>query len=204
MRTSPPRSNPSSPVPWLSCLVLGLVLSLAVGCASTGKPEPGAEASDTGEVEIGVGSEAAAPAPPPKPARPKPRARTFKLGFWIFDLLAFDLDGRGGTLRFFDIRDVFKLMAVGGGSNYHMVDLAEAHNLFNIFETSHLNQAHVFRLADLEALRIAGVRVDRESERKSEAHFLKVPILGSFFRHERDGGEESWGLLYLLGYDVER
>lgn len=192
---------------WMMALSAALLLS--VGCATSQKPgatgEPAATTSEepTGE---SVASEAAAPAEPTAsavPSEPPPRSRTFRMGFWAIDLLALDLEPRGTTFRLFDVR-IFKLLEMGFGEDYHSVSLLEMPHLLNAITTRHDGITHEHRFADVQAFALAGVRVLRESQRKSEAHVLKVPIFGSLFATERDGPTEERTFLYLVRYEADR
>ena len=54
------------------------------------------------------------------------------------------------------------------------------------------------------ALALAVLRLNKESERESEAHLLKIPVAGSFYGHEVDGADEKNTFLYVFGWDRTR
>lgn len=171
-------------------LALGAAALLASGCATGTAP---------GDVTASV----AAPTPIGTPAKPTPRSRTFRLGFWELDLLALDLEPRGTTVRLVDLR-IVKVLEVGAGKDYHSFSVAELPGLFNALTTRHEGRTHEHRLVDVQALAAAAGRSVRESESKAEHHFLKVPVLGSFYGHEMDGGADDKTFLYLFRYETER
>ncbi len=168
-------------------LCLAVAAALALGCASD-SPPPDATS----------GSAAAA-----AKTAPEARSRTYRLGFWEFDLFALDLEPRGTTFRMLDIR-IFKLLEVGGGKDYHSFSLVEMPQLFNVLTTRHEGPTHEFRVADVQALALALVRDTAESRTEKETHVLKVPVVGSMFGREIEGGTEKQMYLYVFRRELER
>jgi hypothetical protein len=98
---------------------------------------------------------------------------------------------------------ILKLFEFGLGDEYHSFSLVEMPDLLNVVTSRHEGPTYEHRLADLQALALAVLRLDRESARESELHLLKVPVVGSFYGHETDGPEEKHRLLYVFGWDEE-
>lgn len=163
-------------------------LLLSTGCATGSTPV---------EAKVGVASSA------PPVSTHRTDSRTFRIGIWEFDLLALDLEPRGATVRMLDLK-IFKGLEVGGGSDYHSVSLVEIPDLLNVFTTRHEGPTYEHRFGDLQALALAALRFDKESERESEAHVLKIPVAGSFYSHEVDGTEDKHSLLYVFGWSRTR
>lgn len=171
--------------------------AVALGCATSTPPQ-----EESVEADISLTDPAAEEAPL-EPQETPPRSRTLRLGFWEIDLFALDLEPRGTTFRMLDFR-IFKLLEVGFGENYHSVSLVEMPNLLNAITTRHEGIAHEHRFADVQALAVAVTRVLREDRDDAETHVMRLPVVGDFYGHELEGGEESRTILYLFRQDLER
>jgi hypothetical protein len=165
-----------------------MAMSVAVGCATGNGPDATAQE--------GAADQAKAP------EERRTDSDTFRIGVWELDLLALDLEPRGTTFRMLDFK-IFKLLEVGTGDDYHSFSLVEIPDLFNVLTTRHEGPTSEHRLADLQALALAVVRLDKESDRESETHVLKIPVAGSLYGHETDGAEEKYRVLYVFAWDAE-
>lgn len=180
-----------------SLVFVPVLLALAIGCASTSGPALSAGGTSGPQAVATV----AAAAKPAKPRRTD--SRTFRIGFWEFDLLAMDLQPRGITFRVLDLA-IAKALEIGGGHDYHSVSVLEIPHLLNVLTTRHEGPTYEHRLADLQALALAALRMTKESERKHDAYLLKIPVAGSLYSHEVDGGTEKHSLFYVFGWTHER
>jgi hypothetical protein len=192
-------------------LVLGAALAAALGCSTPTPPAPATlrteasapstavdgEWADGKSDETGSAAETAA-----EPDRKPPDYRTFRLGFWEFDLMALDLEPRGTTFRLLDLR-IFRLLEVGSGPDYHSFALGEIPPLVTLFSTRHEEETGEFKIVDVEALALALVRHTRDSESEFQTHFLKLPVLGSTFAREQEDGLEKQHILYVFRREVE-
>jgi hypothetical protein len=169
-------------------LVAALAMSVALGCATGSGSDPAAH-----EVEVSS---------PTGPEKPRTESHTFRIGFWELDFLALDLEPRGATFRIFDIK-ILKLLEIGWGADYHSFSVVEFPYLLNVLTTRHEGPTYEHRLADVQALALAVLRVGKASPRESEAHLLKVPVVGSLYGHEADGPEETYKVLYVFAWDTE-
>jgi hypothetical protein len=197
------------------------VLALALGC-STARP-PATEAAPAVSAAAAEGADAAAQtgssgeewvdgksqtsdggdAAADGAAGRKPADyRTYRLGFWELDLVALDVEPRGTTFRLLDLR-IFRALEIGHGPDYHSFALAEIPPLVTVFSTRHEEDTGEFKLADVQALALAVVRHTRDDESEFETHFLKVPVLGSFFGREREDVVEEQHILYVFRREVE-
>jgi hypothetical protein len=170
----------------LPALLLATLLPLAAACATRSDPPA------VGDVSLAAPSETR-----------RTESKTFKLAIWEFDFLALDLEPRGTTFRAMDFK-IFKVLEIGGGPDYHSFSLVEFPDLLNVLTTRHEGPTYEHRLADVQALALAVLRLDKESARESETHLLKIPVAGSFYGHEVDGAEEKHKVLYVFGWDTER
>jgi hypothetical protein len=186
--------NPRRPTrPATPALLLAAVLLLGSACASTG----GAPVTQGTQVA------AAGDAPVPVAEKPRTDSRTFRIGIWEFDLLALDLEPRGTTFRMLDFR-IFKALEVGGGSDYHSFSVVSIPHILDVLTTRHEGPTYEHRLADLQALALAFLRLTKESERKYDTHLLKIPVAGSLYGREVDGATDNQTFLYVFGWDHER
>jgi hypothetical protein len=189
-----------------------LLLSLACATSAPPGPQPlrveaaAPSAAVDGEWEDG---KAAAPESSPEGSGAEPAAgeaapdyRTYRLGFWEFDLFALDVEPRGTTFRMLDLA-IFKLLEVGSGPDYHSFALVEIPPLFSVFSTRHEEDTGELKLADVSAFGVAVVRHTRDSETEYQTHVLKLPVLGSFFGLEREDTLEKQHFLYLFRREVE-
>lgn len=139
--------------------------------------------------------------------------RTIRLGFWVFDFLALDLEPDRTSFRMLDFK-IIKLLEVGSGPNHHTFSLLEIPHLFSFAKTQSEGPTYEHRLLDLEAIELAVIRHRKSSPSDSETHFLKVPVLGSAYGQEvrvTQVDEESpeeiserQMVLYVLRHEVER
>jgi hypothetical protein len=164
-------------------------LSVALGCATGTGPEADAQA-DAASEETALEKQPAGP-------------RTYRLGIWEFDLLALDLEPRGTTFRMLDFK-ILKLLEIGGGEDYHSVSLVEMPVLLNVFTTRHEGPVSEHRLVDLQALALAVGRFVKKSARETETHLLKIPVIGSLYGRDTDGGNDKHTVLYLIRWETER
>jgi hypothetical protein len=169
-----------------SLLALAIAIFVVSGCSTTKPPVEGT---------------AAAGAPAAKEANSEPR--THRLGFWEIDLLAVDTAANRTTFRLLDFR-IFKLLEIGSGEQYHSFSLVEMPVLLNILTTRRDGVTYEGRFIDVQAIALALARATRESTRKSETHFLKLPVIGSLYGREVDGGEEQLTFLYLIRREANR
>jgi hypothetical protein len=163
---------------------LAVVVALALGCSTT---KPPVEDSPVAE-EAAVEERAAEP-------------HTYRLGFWEIDLVALDTAPNRTTFRLLDFY-IFKLLEIGSGEQYHSFSLVEMPVLLNVLTTRRDFETYEHRFADLQALAFAVGRATRESSRKSELHFLKLPIIGSLYGRDVDGEEEELTILYVIRREV--
>lgn len=170
--------------------LVAAVLSVALGCATSGTPDVAAQPPPAAERHAEL-------------ERPRTEPLTLRLGFWEIDFLALDLEPRGTTFRLLDFK-ILKVLEVGWGADYHSVSLVEMPDLLNGLTTRHEGPSYEHRLADVQMLALAPLRVVKTSARESEAHLLKVPVVGSLFGREIDGSEKKYGVLYLFRWETER
>jgi hypothetical protein len=173
----------------LPALISAAVISVALGCAS------GVGPSVAAQTETAV--------PPAALEKPRAGSHGFRLGLWELDLLALDLEPRGTTFRMLDFK-ILKGLEIGGGDDYHSFSLIEMPNLLNVVTTRREGPTYEHRVADLQALALALLRLGKKSANESETHLLKVPVAGSLYGHDVDGPAEKRRLLYLFGWESER
>jgi hypothetical protein len=193
-------------------LAPGALALLALACATatpTAARAPRTEASaattavDAEWVDGRAAEEPAGAAPVPEAEAEKaPEYRTYRLGFWEFDLMAVDLEPRGTTFRLLDLA-IFKLLEVGSGPDYHAFSLVEIPPLVSLFSTRHEEDTGELKLLDVQAFGLALVRHERESETDFATHFLKLPVLGSTFAREHEEGLEKQHVLYVFRRELE-
>lgn len=206
-----------------SVSIPGALLAIALGC-STARP-PAVEAPPDRPSASAAAAQVAGPAAPAPAAaeewvdarsqasdgdapatgaaeKKDPAYRTYRLGFWEFDLVALDVEPRGTTFRLLDLR-IFRALEIGSGPDYHSFAIGEIPPLVTVFSTRHEEDTGELKLADVQAFAVALVRHVRESESEFETHFLKLPVLGSLFGRERDDVVESQHFLYVFRREVE-
>jgi hypothetical protein len=207
-----------------SVSIPGAFLAIALGC-STARP-PAVEAPPAAASASAEAAQVAGPAAPATAAaeewvdgksqasdgdaartdgaeeKKRPDYRTYRLGFWEFDLVALDLEPRGTTFRLLDLR-IFRALEIGSGPDYHSFAIGEIPPLVTVFSTRHEEDTGELKLADVQAFAVALVRHVRGSESEVESHFLKLPVLGSFFGREREDVVERQHFLYVFRREVE-
>lgn len=170
-------------------LIVAAAMSVALGCATGTAP-----AADEQET---AASDRIAPEKQPV------SSRVFRFGIWELDLLALDLEPRGTTFRMLDFK-ILKALEIGWGDDYHCFSLLEIPDLLNVMTTRHEGPGSEHRLVDVQALALAVVRLVKQSERETETHLLKAPLLGSIYGSETDGPERKNTALYLVRWESER
>jgi hypothetical protein len=173
----------------LLVLLAVAAMSLAVGCATGNGPGAAAQGADA--------------KPPIALEERRTESHTFRIGFWELDFLALDLEPRGATFRILDFK-ILKALEIGWGDDYHSFSVVEMPDLLNVLTTRHEGPIYEHRLADLQALALAVLRLDQDSARESEMHLLKVPVIGSIYGQETDGPKETHKVLYLFAWDRDR
>jgi hypothetical protein len=172
-------------------LVLAAITGIALGCA-TPRPQQQVLASADGSVVSPVAAEEFKP-------------RSHRIGFWEIDLVAIDYEPRGTTFRLFDFK-IFRLLEVGQGADYQAFSFAEMPGLLSPFTMRHEDASDELRVFDVQAVELALVRQTSESATESEAHYFKVPVLGSLFSVEGDETQpelEHQSYFFVLRRDVE-
>ncbi|CAG1007398.1 hypothetical protein MYXO_03582 [Myxococcaceae bacterium] len=150
--------------------------------ASEGAPASGAVATEVAAVDVSAAPPAAAEV---VESLPEAEPRSFRIGFWAFDLFAVDREPRGTTFRLLDFK-IFKLFEFGQGEDYQAVSVLEMPDLFSPFTARREANTSETHVLDFEALSFAVFRGGRESESPEQTHVLKLPVLGSVYSMEND------------------
>ena len=141
------------------------------------------------------------------------KGRTFRIGFWVFDLFAVDVEPKGTTFRMLDFR-IFKLLEIGSGEKYHSFSLVELPYLLNLATTRSDGLTYEHRLLDVQAVDLAIARHRKASPKDAETHVLKIPIVGSAYGRDVQVTQpddespeeirEREMVLYVFRHEVDR
>jgi hypothetical protein len=179
-----------------SAWALALLAALALGCATSGAPGPADVAADPAPGSDTVGEEGVSTAD-----ATVARSRTWRLGAWVIDLVALDVEPRGTTFRLLDLK-ILKLLEVGRGDDYYSFALLETPGVMEPVTVRRDGPTQELRLLDVQVLAL--LRRTRESATQEETRVVKPPILRSLYGHQLDGTEEQVEYLFVFRQEVER